>query len=100
MAGVEFVCFGSGSGALGSIRGVTNSQVGAGPPSASGAIERAIFLQHAEWFEYLRSAAATGAFDLVELPSYFPFGQLVKEMLGVRLRLVLHGVNSHLLAAS
>jgi hypothetical protein len=45
-----------------------------------------------------RACCERGA--IVELPSYFPFGHLVKEMLGVRLRLVLHGVNSHLLAAS
>ncbi|MEZ2146352.1 hypothetical protein AAE026_29245 [Bradyrhizobium sp. DN5] len=97
----NYSCFGSGSAAPGGIRGIPNTQAGAGgPPAGSDPLETAILIQHAAWFEHLRSGMAAGPTDLIELPSYYPFGHLVKRMLGVRLRFVLHGMNSRMLAAS
>ncbi|MCA1452087.1 hypothetical protein I6F35_02510 [Bradyrhizobium sp. BRP22] len=55
--------------------------------------------QYAEWFEHLRSSVPLDDFDVIEVPSYYPFAHLIKKGPRTRLRLVLHGMNSHLLAA-
>ncbi|WP_128930967.1 hypothetical protein [Bradyrhizobium zhanjiangense] len=97
----NYSCFGAGSAAPGGIREIPNTQTGAGAtPAGSDLLEQAILSQHAAWFEHLRSAMGAGPIDLIELPSYYPFAHIVKRMLGVRLRFVLHGMNSQMLAAS
>lgn len=96
-----YSCFGAGFAVRGGIRGLPNTQTGTGTPTAgSDPQERAILIQHAAWFEHLRSAMDAGPIDLIELPSYYPFAHVIKKMFGVRLRFVLLGMNSQMLAAS
>lgn len=100
-ADMKYSCFGAGLAVRGGIKGIPNTQTGRGaPPAGSDPLERAILIQHAAWFEHLRSAMSAGPIDLIELPSYYPFAHFIKKMFGVPLRFVLHGMNSRMLAAS
>ena len=99
-ANSTFSCLGVGSYPHGRIHGIANTQIETGVPKVADVMQQDIIAKYAGWFEHLRSALTSDRYDVVEVPSYYPFGHLLKDMTKARLRFVLHGMNSQLLAAS